>query len=220
MGALLGPFVSAVAQVFLALLLAGIAYLAARTLAGLLGRAPPPLGRWLGLLPPGRPASHLVLVVLAAAALGSALTWGGHTFIPGYAELVTGTAAPYGKTARLGSPAVVLAGVALYAFVQTAISEELLFRGVVARRLVAWLGFFRGNTLQALLFVGVHNAGLALMADVSPLMHMHVLVMVGSMSWAAGWLMERWFQGSIVGAWAAHAGANLGTGLTVWALIS
>jgi len=220
MSALIGAAIGAVLQVAIALLLAGAGWGVARGIERFRDRDRTPFTRWLGLLPTGRPAWHLGVVVLAAAALGVGLTLAGHALIPGYDTIVAGPEAPYGKVARLGSAPVVIAGALLYAFIQTGLSEEILFRGVVARRLVSWLGFGMGNTAQALLFVGIHNAMLLSLTDASPWLHVHVFVMVGTLSWCAGWLMERWFNGSLVGAWMAHAGANLGTCLTVWALIA
>ena len=39
---------------------------------------------------------------------------------------------------------------------KTSFTEELFFRGFVAKRLIAWLGFGKGNIIQALIFGGIH----------------------------------------------------------------
>ena len=45
----------------------------------------------------------------------------------------------------------------LYAFVQTAFAEEILFRGFLLKRLVAKLGFKNGNAIQSILFGLLHG---------------------------------------------------------------
>ncbi|MDZ7774080.1 MAG: CPBP family intramembrane glutamic endopeptidase [Balneolaceae bacterium] len=44
------------------------------------------------------------------------------------------------------------------ALVKTALAEEILFRGFLAKRLIAWLGYARGNLLQAVFFGALHSA--------------------------------------------------------------
>lgn len=76
-----------------------------------------------------------------------------------------------------------------------ALAEEMLFRGLIAGVLIRRLGFWRGNTLQALIFLAPH----ALLLPILP-----VQLLAG---WLLGWLRNR--SHSIGAAWLAHTGANL-----------
>jgi membrane protease YdiL (CAAX protease family) len=110
--------------------------------------------------------------------------------------------------------------IVLYAGIQTSLSEEILFRGFLAKRLIARLGFCWGNLAQALLFGSVHlllfvgPAGQAL----TPARLAGVLATTSAVGWLLGWLNERRGNGSIVPSWLAHGLTNLITysGLALW----
>ena len=146
-----------------------------------------------------------MLAIFAAPALRGMLT---------APNTVTGQLIEQGFTARTAILMV------LYAAIQTSLSEEILFRGFLAKRLIAWLGFRWGNLAQALLFGSVHlllfagPAGQAL----TPARLAAVLATTSAVGWLLGWLNERRGNGSIVPSWLAHGLTNLitYTGLAVW----
>lgn len=162
------------------------------------------LRAWLGLK--AAPAG-LVLIAAAAGAAGAALL----LQAPGLAELASGPGTVIRAVVGEGRPgAVGLAALAVAALVKTALAEELLFRGLIARRLYAWTGFTVGNGLQAALFAAVHLPVLLLPQGRSPI----GAAMIGFaflMALAAGWLNERRAGGSILPGYGLHAGANLTT---------
>lgn len=49
-----------------------------------------------------------------------------------------------------------LPSVCVYAYIQTALSEEILFRGFLFKRLMAKLGFVAANVIQAVIFGALH----------------------------------------------------------------
>ncbi|MFK8000563.1 MAG: lysostaphin resistance A-like protein [Polyangiales bacterium] len=49
-------------------------------------------------------------------------------------------------------------GLFVYPFITSALCEELLFRGFVAKRSIGWLGFAWGNVVQTVIFVAPHLA--------------------------------------------------------------
>lgn len=49
-----------------------------------------------------------------------------------------------------------IATVLVTAWIKTGLTQEIFFRGFIGARLIAWLGFARGNLLQAVLFGGIH----------------------------------------------------------------
>ncbi len=55
-----------------------------------------------------------------------------------------------------GMGAIAIPSIVIYAFIQTAMSEEILFRGFLLKRLVSKFGFTKGNIIQAVIFGAVH----------------------------------------------------------------
>ena len=109
-----------------------------------------------------------------------------------------------------GVTASSLAVLAFSAVLKTAFAEELLFRGLIGKRLYGFLGFWPGNLLQALLFGAVHLP--LLLLPEAP--RQTVVLMIGFatvMAVASGWLNERRARGSILPGFALHAAANLTT---------
>jgi membrane protease YdiL (CAAX protease family) len=94
------------------------------------------------------------------------------------------------------------------ALIQTAFTEEILFRGFVAKRLINWLGFTAGNLLQALLFGMVHLlifAGQEFSLNLS----IGIVLYTGIGGWIMGYLNDRVGNGSILPGWVMHGLTNL-----------
>ena len=102
------------------------------------------------------------LLVLAGALVGAGATVAIWYTVPAYAELLSGEHSPGVRFSALGSPALLLVAALIHGALGTGFWEELLFRGVLARRLMAWLGFVPGNVLQGVLFTAMHNGLVAL----------------------------------------------------------
>ncbi|KRE90587.1 hypothetical protein ASG87_18715 [Frateuria sp. Soil773] len=100
------------------------------------------------------------------------------------------------------------------ALLKTAASEEILFRGLIAKASIRWLGFPAGNVVQAAIFGSVHLALLAV-AKVDHVIVFVLCVNAGVLGWIAGWLNERRANGSILPGYAMHASANLVTYCTI-----
>lgn len=94
----------------------------------------------------------------------------------------------------------------LWAFVQTGLSEELLFRGFLAKRLIAWLGFRRGNAAQAVLFAFPHFFTLGSAPVAVRVFHMFMAGAVGAIFCCVD---ERHAGGSILPSWICHGLANV-----------
>lgn len=96
----------------------------------------------------------------------------------------------------------------IVAVVKTSLAEEIFFRGFVAKRLIAALGFVKGNFLQATIFGLVHSL---LFAPV--LKNIFLLLLVFSYPFAAayfiGYLNEKMGNGSILPGWVMHGLANV-----------
>lgn len=100
--------------------------------------------------------------------------------------------------------------------IRTALAEEILFRGFVAKRLIAWRGFWAGNVIQAVVFGAVHS--LLFVAAGLPMGITGGLAVFGVptvMALLMGWLNERFGNGSIWPGWSTHAVSNLITFVVV-----
>ena len=113
-----------------------------------------------------------------------------------------------------GLDAQAILALCILAIFKTAGAEEIFFRGLIAKRLIAWWGFPIGNMVQALIFGLVHLL-LVLVARVDPLVMAVLCVFAGALGWVNGWLNERRGGGSILPGFGAHATANLVTYLSI-----
>jgi membrane protease YdiL (CAAX protease family) len=116
-----------------------------------------------------------------------------------------------GRLRALGPSASAFAILAIYAVLQTSLTEELLFRGFLAKRLIAHLGFPVGNGLQAVLFGLMH---LLLFAGPGArtfdwTLAAILVTMTGLVGWLFGYVNERVGNGSILPSWGAHGATNL-----------
>lgn len=104
-----------------------------------------------------------------------------------------------------GTAAIIPAFV--YAFLQTGLSEEILFRGFFGKRLINRFGFPSGNILQAILFGSLHGAMLVSVAGIGKAVV--VIAFTGAVGWMMGYMDEKQSDGSILTSWAMHGMANL-----------
>jgi len=94
--------------------------------------------------------------------------------------------------------------------VKTALTEEIFFRGLIAKRLIGWLGFPVGNTIHALIFGAVHLLIFALPGGpkFTPLLGAAFLLLPGASGWLMAFANEKSGNGSIVPGWIIHALGN------------
>lgn len=100
-----------------------------------------------------------------------------------------------------------LLAVFIYSFVQTSLSEEILFRGFLSRVFTAKWGFNIGNTVQAILFGGLHGVMLISQVDIFPALI--VVLITGGVGFSMGMMNERLAGGSIIPGWALHGATNV-----------
>ena len=99
-----------------------------------------------------------------------------------------------------------------YAFLRTALSEELLFRGFILKRVQDIKGFAVGNIVQALLFGLMHGIPFGIVTRSISALFLLTLI-PGLFGWYEGWLNEKRCGGSIVPGWMVHGCLNLLTGI-------
>lgn len=106
--------------------------------------------------------------------------------------------------AGLGAAAVIPA--LFYAIIQTGLSEELLFRGFLLKRLMKIFDFQVANLLQSIVFGCVHGA---MLWSVLPLHVILLVVLTTALAgYVMGWVNERIAGSSIVTSWSIHSIVN------------
>lgn len=162
--------------------------------------------RYVGLYRPEvRSVQLAVLIVVIIAPL---FIWIFST--PGLREIMISPQSTSGQLQQQGrslSTAIILL---ITALVQTALAEEIFFRGFLAKRLIGWLGFVWGNTLQALIFGALHILPFVALSSsaLSPIQIFAIGVIPTAMGWMLGYINEQRGNGSIVPGWIAHGLTN------------
>lgn len=103
-----------------------------------------------------------------------------------------------------------LPAILIYSLFQTALPEELLFRGFLLKRLASRLSFVVANTIQAALFGLIH--GLMFITILSWHQTLLIILCTGGIAAYLGFVNERKSDGSILPSWIMHALINVVTG--------
>lgn len=173
--------------------------------------------RWLGAHVPPRWKQRL-WVFPVAGLLAAALVFLQGLVINDFSGFLEKTAA--GEIVRAGGVDRAI-GIVVYPLVSSALCEELLCRGLIAKRLIRLLGFAWGNAAQTAVFLAPHLLLVHFFAESSHVvLYVMVVLTVTPLAWLAGWAMHRFDDGSIFTPWLIHAGANFGNMLAVWAYLS
>ena len=106
----------------------------------------------------------------------------------------------------------------LYAFIQTALAEEIFFRGFLAKRLIDKLGFIKGNIIQSGLFGCIHGL-LFLQLNQSFITIICIVLLTSVIGYIMAYINEKLAQGSIITSWLLHALTNLLSSLLIIANI-
>ncbi len=155
---------------------------------------------WIGIRKPVcRNTSLAVLTAVAATILYIGAT---NICIKMLPEGVTAAGSQFAGEGLKAIPAVFF-----YAFLRTALSEEILFRGFVLKAIKNKAGFYAGNTVQALIFGLLHGIPFGLVTK-SILALVLLTLLPGLFGWYQGWLNEKQCGGSIVFSWLLHGCVN------------
>jgi membrane protease YdiL (CAAX protease family) len=126
----------------------------------------------------------------------------------GFRGIMTDPNSISGHFRELGFSLSTLAMILITAIVKTALAEEILFRGFLAKRLIAWLGYAAGNIVQALIF-GVLHLGLFVLISDNWFFLIFIFLFSGLGAYVSVYLNEKVAEGSIIPGWISHALANL-----------
>lgn len=109
----------------------------------------------------------------------------------------------------LGMQAIL--SILVYGVFNTALPEELLFRGFLLKRVENRFGFAVGNAVQAILFGLMH--GVLFFSMIGVIKATLISLMIGALAWFMGYINERKASGSIYPSWIIHAISNIFSGI-------
>lgn len=104
-----------------------------------------------------------------------------------------------------GTSIIILLIVAIF---KTALAEEILFRGFIAKQLIRKFGFTTGNLIQATLFGTVHLLLFWALTNTTLIFLLFSFLFSFVAGWTIGYIKEKYAHGSIVPGWIAHATGN------------
>lgn len=160
---------------------------------------------YIGLKPSNRKANFLaVLVALVFIVPPLLLTLFNNEFY----QIMTDPETMTGKFRQMGFSLSTVFIIIIASVFKTALSEEILFRGFIAKRIIAATNYQTGNIIQALLFGIIHT--LLFMIITSNLFFLIFIFIFPSIgAYLSVYLNEKIAEGSIIPGWISHAGANL-----------
>lgn len=109
---------------------------------------------------------------------------------------------------------IALPSILFYAVIQTALSEEIFFRGFLGKRLINKYGFVVGNTIQAIIFGLLHGIPFGFATN-NILVTILLTLLPGAFGWFQGWINEEYSSGSIIPSWTIHSLINILSALSV-----
>lgn len=110
-----------------------------------------------------------------------------------------------------GAGVTALPAILIYAVLNTALPEEILFRGFLLKRLAHKFGFSAGNLLQSIAFGLMH--GIMFFTSTGPIKAAAITVFTGAIGLIMGFINEKKADGSIIPGWCIHSAANLFSGI-------
>ena len=105
-----------------------------------------------------------------------------------------------------GDLAAALPSVLAYSYLQTGLSEEILFRGFLLKRMAAKFGFTAANVIQALIFGALHLTMVWGRAGLAAGIVITIYPMLPAVAFA--YLNEKKAGGSILPSWIIHGTIN------------
>ena len=146
--------------------------------------------------------AFLISLTLAAPLLVLAV------FNNDFKEIMIHPQSATGKIRSLGLSTEAMVIVLIAAIFKTAFSEELLFRGFIAKRLIAITNYQIGNITQAVIFGCIHTLLFTFITQ--NIFFLSIIFIFPSLvAYFQVYLNEKHANGSIVPGWIAHGTANI-----------
>jgi uncharacterized protein len=174
----------------------------------------------VGLQPsPNQIDSRFYLIWIAIILFGILSTLGEFYISGNLKGILMSEESEYGKILKNGFS---LQGVYLgliYCFIQSAAAEELLFRGLIAKKIISVFGLFRGNIFQALFFCLMHSLVFLIMTqELFSFLQIYVFVTSFGLGLLFGYVNYRNNGESILPSWLLHGSYIFASFLTLAAV--
>jgi uncharacterized protein len=125
-----------------------------------------------------------------------------------FRKIMTNPESVSGKIREMGVGVEAIVIILIAAIFKTALSEEIFFRGFLAKRLIAVTNFQTGNIIQAIIFGLIHT--LLFMSITDNIFFLAAIFIFPTLgAYLTTYLNEKVGNGSIIPGWIAHATANL-----------
>lgn len=158
--------------------------------------------KWIGLKKAKSEGNGFKAVVVAVLALiVYAVTT--ELFVTNFASDVTTAGSQYAGTGAAGIPLAFI-----YGLIKTGLSEEILFRGFLLKRISGKFGFVAGNLVQAIAFGLVHGIPFGNLTH-NVVVAVALTVLPAIVGFVLGWVNEKKFSGSIIPSWLLHGVTNV-----------
>lgn len=105
-----------------------------------------------------------------------------------------------------GTSIIILLIVAIF---KTALAEEILFRGFIAKQSTNKFGFKTGNLIQAIIFGVIHLFLFWALTKTTITFLLFSFLFSFIAGWTIGYIKEKYANGSIIPGWIAHATGNI-----------
>jgi uncharacterized protein len=125
-----------------------------------------------------------------------------------FREIMTQPSTMTGKFKTMGPAAKTFMILFMAAVFKTALAEEILFRGFIAKRLMRIAGYYRGNVMQAVIF-GLLHLVLFLTITNNPLFLSFIMIFTTVGAYLFAYINEKQADGSIIPSWISHGLANV-----------
>ena len=158
---------------------------------------------WLGLKKPGCDSKKELIISMLLIFVGCYLVGQIAIWIRGDVEAA--------ESAYKGMGIKALPAVMAYSYIQTGLSEEILFRGFLLKRLIAKFGFVKANVIQAIIFGAIHLTMVWGQVGIVAGTMIVVYPMIPAVTFA--YLNEKKANGSILPSWIIHGTINTVTTL-------
>jgi len=127
----------------------------------------------------------------------------------GLQHLVLNPDTPAGSLRSNGFNLAEISKIIVFAWIGTALWEELFFRGFLAKRLINSFGFFMGNTTHSVLFGLMHvSAYRILKLPIGTNAYILIAIIPSLLAYSTAYLNEQVAKGSILPSYVAHAMLN------------
>lgn len=161
--------------------------------------------RYIGLTKSTKKANLLALGVVVILITPMLLLM---YFDPAFKAVLLDPTSVTGKIRAMGFSVETIGVILIAAVFKTSLTEEIFFRGFVAKRLIAISNFQLGNTIQAVIFGAIHT--LFFMKITDHFLFLFIIFLFPAIgAYCKGYLNEKLANGSIIPGWIAHATGNL-----------